>query len=85
MNIFFTDSDPEIAAQSLDNLRLNKMILETAQLLSTALREHGYECEDIYKSTHKNHPSAIWTRKTTGNFEWLLDYFASLGSEKIYV
>jgi hypothetical protein len=38
MNIFYVDSDPVIAAQSLVDKHVIKMILETAQLLSTAHR-----------------------------------------------
>lgn len=38
MNIFFVDRDPEIAAQQLVDKHVVKMILESAQLLSTAHR-----------------------------------------------
>lgn len=33
MNIFVTDNSPKISAQALDDKRVVKMILETAQLL----------------------------------------------------
>lgn len=38
MNIFMVDSDPVVAAQSLVDRHVVKMILESAQLLSTAHR-----------------------------------------------
>jgi hypothetical protein len=38
MNIFYVDHDPVVAAQSLVDKHVVKMILETAQLLSTAHR-----------------------------------------------
>jgi hypothetical protein len=38
MNIFYVDTDPTIAAQSMVDRHVVKMILETAQLLSTAHR-----------------------------------------------
>lgn len=38
MNIFYVDGDPIVAAQSLVDKHVVKMILETAQLLSTAHR-----------------------------------------------
>lgn len=38
MNIFFIDRDPSIAAQYHNDSHVRKMILETAQLLSTAHR-----------------------------------------------
>ena len=42
MNIFATDPDPFVSAQALDDKRVIKMILETAQILSTAvfIRNH---------------------------------------------
>ena len=41
MNIFVTDDDPRICAINLDNKRVIKMILESAQMLCTALAQHG--------------------------------------------
>jgi len=38
MNIFYVDSNPQVAAQSLVDRHVVKMILETTQLLSTAHR-----------------------------------------------
>jgi hypothetical protein len=81
MNIFVVDQDPVVCAQALDDLRLNKMIIETAQLLSTAMRYYGYTGNDIYKSTHINHPCAVWARMTTSNYKWLYSYLEALGDE----
>lgn len=41
MNIFFTSTDPYQCAFNLDDKRVTKMVLETAQMLCTALYEHG--------------------------------------------
>jgi len=79
MNIFVLDKDPEIAAQMHCDKHVVKMILETAQLLSTAVRLTGGSYG--YKATHKNHPSSIWTRKTKGNFYWLQQLGVSLLTE----
>ena len=38
MNIFYVDEDPKLAAQALVDTHVVKMILESAQLLSTAHR-----------------------------------------------
>jgi len=58
------------------------MILETAQLLSTAHRElDGNEMADrlgLYKSTHKNHPSAVWVRQGWFNYQWTFHLFKQL-------
>lgn len=82
MNIFVVDNDTWNCAKALDDLRLNKMILETAQLLSTAMRFRGYTGNDIYNSTHVNHPCSIWTRSSSENYSWLLAYFSDLVEEK---
>ena len=63
MNIFVVDHDPFVAAKMLCDKHVVKMILETAQLLSTAHHLTGspLACK-LYKMTHKNHPSAVWVR-----------------------
>ena len=81
MNIFFLDRDPQIAAQMHCNSHVVKMILESAQLLSTAHRildgTDGVLPDDrqtvLYRATHKNHPSAIWTRANADNYRWVHD------------
>lgn len=81
MNIFCTSNCPIQSAKFLDDKRANKMCLESAQLLSSALRLCGYTGDDIYKISHKNHPSNIWTRATQGNYKWLLEHFRALCEE----
>lgn len=81
MNIFATSDCPIESAQFLDDKRCVKMCLETAQLLSSALRLCGHSGEGLYKITHKNHPSNIWARTTQGNYKWLLEHFRALCDE----
>jgi hypothetical protein len=61
------------------------MILESAQLLSTAHRElDGNSWADdnlLYKTTHKNHPSAIWVRQSAEHYEWCYEHMLQLGEE----
>ena len=83
MNIFITSFNSKEAAAHLDDLRLNKMILETAQLLSTAYRHLFGENELLYKNTHLNHPCSVWARKNIDNYSWLVQYFDDLAKEKI--
>lgn len=83
MNIFFTDECPIKCAQYLDSKRVSKMILETAQMLSTAIRVHGYTGSEAYKTTHLNHPSSIWCRTTKANFKWLRSHLVALYAEKL--
>ncbi len=89
MNIFLVNRSPRVCAQALDDLRLNKMILETGQLLCTAYRrlymqDGEAEFPGIYKDTHVNHPCAVWTRSRIKHYIWLLVYFKALNSERLY-
>lgn len=74
MNIFYLDADPAKAAKAHCDKHCVKMILETAQLLSTAHRVLGGNAYandvGLYKATHKNHPSAVWVRESAANYEW---------------
>lgn len=71
MNIFATSNCPKQSAQALDNLRLAKMVLESAQMICTALRANGITHDWLYKEAHVNHPCSIWARETRANFVWL--------------
>ena len=81
MNIFFTHVDPKIAVTHLDDKRLVKMVLETAQLLCTAVNENAGYSVSPYKSTHRNHPSAKWVSSNLANFQWLFSYFTAICEE----
>ena len=72
MNIFYLDSLPKIAAQLHCDKHVIKMIVESCQLLATAHHEHGNGQCVTYKSTHKNHPSAIWTRGSAYQYNYVL-------------
>lgn len=81
MNIFCTSDCPIESAKFLDDKRCQKMVLESAQLLSTALRVNAYKGDDVYKIAHLNHPSSRWCRATQGNYKWLLEHFRALCDE----
>lgn len=81
MNIFFLDRDPAICAGMHCDKHVVKMILESAQLLSTALRLAGSDDESLYKATHKNHPSAVWVRQSRQHYDYVLDLFRELCAE----
>lgn len=72
MQIFVVDKDYKKSANYLDIKRSNKMLIESAQMLCTAINMNGGHAP--YKSTHINHPCNIWTRTTLGNFMWLWNY-----------
>lgn len=83
MNIFAFSEDPWLAALWLDDVRKNKMILESCQLLSAAVRLHNPETTlPVYKLTHKGHPCTAWVGATSGNYSWLLSYAESLAQQR---
>lgn len=82
MNIFHLDNDVTLCATYHCDAHVVKMILEYAQLLSTAHRVlDRNECETLYKATHKNHPCGVWVRKSSGNYEYLYTLFINLCNE----
>jgi len=58
------------------------MILEYAQLISTALRMQGYDIG--YKKTHINHPCSKWARESRSNLLFLFDLIKHLNEEYKY-
>lgn len=82
MNIFATDPSATVSAEALDDLRLNKMITETAQMISTVLFNKGYVADYLYKPTHKNHPCVLWAEKALPNFIWLLKHGHAMNNER---
>lgn len=81
MNIFASDTDPVKSAQALDDKRVVKMCLESAQILSSALHKLGYGRSNIYKPTHVNHPCVKWAARSKGNFHWLVLHGLALNEE----
>ena len=82
MNIFILDKDPKIAAQMHCDKHVPKMILETAQMMSTA--HHIYNTPEsalVYKKAHVNHPCTIWIRESVANYEWAWHLFNNLNLE----
>ena len=86
MNIFRLHDDPEIAAAMHCDKHVVKMILETAQMLSTAWRMTDSDSEyadkhGMYKSAHKNHPSTVWVRHGIFTYIWTRRLFGHLCQE----
>lgn len=82
MNIFVLDKDPQVAAIYHCDKHVVKMILETAQLLSTTHRlTEVSPDQSLYRVTHKNHPSAIWVREGVQNYLWAYRLFCHLCDE----
>lgn len=82
MNIFYLDSDLKKCAEYHCDKHVVKMILEYAQLMSSACRMSGLDIG--YKLTHKNHPCAIWTRASEANYLWLAELAHYVNEEYKY-
>lgn len=82
MNIFVLDLDPVVAAQSLCDKHVVKMVLESAQILSTV--QSLFDIPSLYRPTHRNHPCTLWTRESLENYRWLLEHARGIAREYTY-
>lgn len=82
MNIFVLDNDIERCAEYHCDQHVVKMILESVQLLCTALNKKGFVTP--YKSTHVKHPCVYWVEESYSNFVWLTDLTLALNDEYRY-
>lgn len=85
MNIFYLSDNPYEAAQMQCDKHVVKMILESAQMLSTTHREcdgiDTLQGEPLYKKTHVNHPCTAWVRESKDHYIWLYQHFRGLLAE----
>lgn len=89
MNIFVVDTDPVIAAESLADKHTNKMLVESVQMMVSALRRHGATDENVpltakgtpHRGGYANHPSTVWAGESSENFTWLFDHAVALYDE----
>tara|TARA_R100000315_G_scaffold3510_1_gene1164 strand:+ start:1021 stop:1554 length:534 start_codon:yes stop_codon:yes gene_type:complete len=84
MNIFMLDSAVTSCAEYHCDKHVVKMMVEYAQLLSTAHRvvdDLPDDNADFYKVAHKNHPSAVWVRESLYNYTWLHFLWVELSKE----
>lgn len=85
MNIFAIEgaADGQIdwvgSAKSHDNYRVNKMIIESCQMLSTTAQIMGHTTR--YRKAFQNHPCTVWVRNSSHNFITLCGFACSLRDE----
>jgi len=74
MNIFFLDEDIKKCAEYHVDSHVIKMRIELAQLACSAHYFYPNNMSEAipYKLTHKNHPSAIWTRESIHNYIYVV-------------
>lgn len=81
MNIFYLIDDAVLCAVAHGNRHVIKMILETCQLLCSVYHVTTPGVDVPYKLTHKNHPCAVWARKSLDNYKWLFQLGVALCCE----
>lgn len=89
MNIFVLDQDPKLAAQAMCDKHIPKMVVESLQMMGSALRRHGATDDQMplseagkpIKGGYKNHPCTRWVGDSRVNFLWLAEHGLELCSE----
>jgi hypothetical protein len=90
MNIFVLDNNPMKAAQAMDCVRVPKMVVESAQMMASALRRWGATDDQMpiaktsgkpYRGGYKHHPCTIWAGDTRANYAWLALHALQLSTE----
>lgn len=92
MNIFVTDKDPVVAAQNLCDKHINKMIVESAQMLANTFsleRLAESDCPRSQKGSprshgYSKHPCTLWTCKSKANIQWLIEHALEMNNERKY-
>lgn len=82
LNIFILDTDVAKCAEYHCDKHVVKMILESAQMLSTVCRKSGLNIG--YKPTHSHHPCTLWASDSLSNWIWLRHLTAYLNEEYKY-
>ena len=86
MNIFHLHKVPKVCAEYHCDKHVVKMILETAQMLSTAYQRHCGLDDELYKPAYPKHPMTIWVGDSVENFTytWYLGTHLGLQYTKRY-
>ena len=80
INIF--DENLSTNAQMHCDSHVNKLILESVQILCTVGHKHGVDM--FYRPTHENHPLVKWAESSAGNMFFVMQYANKLYLEKLY-
>ena len=81
MNIFFLSKYPSESAQYMCDKHIPKMLLETCQMLSTAVQRYTGRLERLYKPAYQKHPMTIWVGDSNSNFNWALQHAIKIEEE----
>lgn len=79
MNLFFLHKVAGKCAEDLCDKHIPKMVLETAQMLSTAHHYHNsVHKNSVYKRAYENHPTTKWVRQNCRTYEFAYRLFLDL-------
>jgi hypothetical protein len=89
MNLFVLDEDPVIAAKYHADKHVVKQILETFQMMGSAVIRHGAQPEQMpltskgtpLRGGYHHHPVTKWVGETQENFYWTGIFGLALCSE----
>jgi hypothetical protein len=84
VNIFVTSPDPHACALALDDIRLNKMIIESCQILCTVLHLSGRGSPELYKPAYIRHPVVLWTARDARHYTWLVRHLEALFEGRVF-
>ena len=85
--------DKHVTKMSIEYAQLlstaHRILDGTQQTLTTPRKKTIWTLSDdrettLYKATHANHPSCLWTRQSDANYVWLLNLWKSLLAEYTY-
>jgi hypothetical protein len=83
VNIFVTHIDPRIAASYLCDKHINKMLVESWQILCTALHIRGSSAPGTYRAAYRHHPCSQWAAESLENWQWLFQHALAMHDEKM--
>lgn len=85
MNVFALDDDPYVAAESMCDKHINKMIIESCQILSCVIDTRSGDSSlsktlelPQYPKAHAKHPCTLWAMETRMNAQWLIKHLHGL-------
>lgn len=81
MNIFVLNADPWFAATDHCDIHVNKMLCESAQMLSFVHIARGSNLAGYaYRNNkaHQNHPCTLWVKESRANYIWLYELALAL-------
>lgn len=82
MNLYTISTNPKECFQALDDIILRKTLLESGQMISTAIRvfkrdgiiEEEIPEDVLYKMYNMGEEHNVWVRETQGNYRWTFYY-----------